>query len=89
MIISVLPNTVNMYLLFKVKGQSWKKRYDFTQYLLGCQGNKQTLILLYNSLIHKSTGVNLEWAVELLRKVIITLMYLETKQKRRVINLIS
>lgn len=88
MIISVLPNTVNMYLLFNVKGQSWKKRYDFTQYLLGCQGNRQTLILLYNSLTHKSTGVNLEWAVELLRKVI-TLTYLETNHKRRIINLIS
>lgn len=41
MIISVLPNTVNIYLLFKVKGQSWKKKDMIlhNQYLLGCQGN--------------------------------------------------
>lgn len=41
------------------------------QYLLGHQKNRQTpLLLLYISLIHKSTDVNLEWAVQIIRKVI-------------------
>lgn len=60
------------------------------QYLLACQRNRHILLLLlYNSLIHKSPGVNLEWAVELHRKVIIFPVSGNKMLKCGIINLTS